>query len=100
MPTRPLPARGQLAWIQISFSISLCVGFDRGGARQSFAVGTVSPLGRRPALVRMYPWHSPVARSGRSFPASRNTEKALSWMRQIRSQGADTKDSDGEFAYR
>src|SRR5438876_12104313 len=98
MPTRPLPARGQLAWIQISFSISLCVGFDRGGARQSFAVGTVSPLGRRPALVRMYPWHSPVARSGRSFPASRNTEKAAFWMRNVLGYFADVKDSDGDFA--
>src|SRR3989442_4957382 len=73
---------------------SFCVGLDCGGARQSFAVGTVSPLGTRPALVRTYPWHSPVARSGRSFPASRDTEKAVSWMRQVRSQVAEVNDSD------
>jgi hypothetical protein len=40
----------------------------------------------------------PVARSGRSFPASRNTEKAVFWMRHVRSQFTDVEDPDGEFA--
>src|SRR3989442_12997404 len=70
---------------------SFCVGLDCGGARQSFAVGTVSPLGTRPRLVRTYPWHSPVARSGRSFPASRNTEKAAFRMRHLLGQFADVR---------
>src|SRR2546428_20263 len=58
----------------------------------------VSRLEGGPRLVRTYPWHSPVARSGRSFPASRNTEKAAFRMRHFLGQFADVKDSDGDFA--
>src|SRR2546430_13506030 len=101
MPTRLLPARGRLAWIKISFSISFCVGLDRGGVRRSFAVGTSSRFETRPApSCQDVSIGTPPSLDRESlFPASRNTEKAMFWMRHVRSQVADVKDSNGEFAY-
>src|SRR2546427_1715587 len=42
--------------------------------------------------------NSPVARSARSFPVSRNTEKAAFRMRYLLGQFSDVKDSGGDFA--
>src|SRR5437867_13344009 len=98
MPKQLTQARGRLTWIQVSFSFSFCVDLI------AVASGDASPSARYlrleggPRLVRTYPWHSPVARSGRTFPASRNTEKAAFWMRNVLGYFADVKDSDGDFA--
>src|SRR6266498_2302356 len=98
MPKQLTPARGRLAWIQVSFSISFCGGLDRGGVRRCFAVGMLFPA-----------WQAAPVLSGRihGIPPSLDREDLFPprVIRRRRRSGcitsaansADVKDSDGEF---
>jgi hypothetical protein len=66
------------------------------------ASGEASPSARylclnrgRPVLLGRIHGIPPSLHREDLFPASRNTEKAMFWMRQVRIEVADVKEADG-----